>query len=166
MMRLPAMLARPMLGMAASGRPLPFISLSAARAAWMPAPWFAPIAATPSSRRRSAARAAETPGERLRACVEREHGEHGERGDTADRFDRRFELVQLEEGLDGEEVDAAAFEDGGLLGEDLAALVGVDAGLAERADRAGDEHVAARDLPRLARELDPVLLIAWSSSSR
>ena len=83
------------------------------------------------------------PGERFRARVEREHGEHRERGDGADRFDRRFELVQLEEGLDGEEVDAAALEDGRLLGEDLEALVGVDAGLAERADRAGDEHVAA-----------------------
>jgi len=55
-----------------------------------------------------------------------------------------------------EEVDAAAFEDSGLLGEDLRALGGGDAaaGLAEGPDRAGDEDVAARDLPCFARELD------------
>ena len=70
--------------------------------------------------------------------------------------DRGLELLQLEERLDGEEVDAAAFEHRGLLGEDLHALVCRDAaaGLAERPDRAGDEDVAAGDLARLAGELD------------
>ncbi len=95
-------------------------------------------------------------GERLGARVEGEHREDRERGDAADAADRSLELVQLEERLDGEEVDATALEHRSLLGEDLLALVGGDAapGLAERPDRAGDEDVAARDLPRLARELD------------
>ena len=61
MMRFPAMLASPMFGIAASGRPLPPISLSAASAAWMPAPWFAPAAATPSSESRSTASLAVRP---------------------------------------------------------------------------------------------------------
>ena len=94
------------------------------------------------------------PRERFCARVEREHCEHRQGGDAADGFDRRLELVELEESLDCEEVDAAALEDGGLLGEDLLALVGLDRLVAEGADRAGDEHVAARDLPRLASELD------------
>ncbi len=94
------------------------------------------------------------PRERFCARVERQHCEHRQGGDAADGLDRRLELVELEEGLDGEEVDAAALEDGGLLGEDLLALVGLDRLVAEGADRAGDEHVAARDLPRLACQLD------------
>ena len=94
--------------------------------------------------------------EGLGARVEGEHREDRERSDAADAADRGLELLELEERLDGEEVDAAAFEDRGLLGEDLRALGGGDAaaGLAERPDRAGDEDVAARDLPCLARELD------------
>ena len=152
MIRLPAMLARPMFGIAASGRPLP-ISLSAARAAWIPAPWLAPIAATPRAWRRSAASLPEA-GERLRACVEGEHRQDGERRDAPHRFDRGHELVELEEGLDREEVDAAALEHLGLLGEELLAFVCGNASFAERADRAGDEDVAPGDLARLAGELD------------
>jgi hypothetical protein len=94
------------------------------------------------------------PRERFCARVEREHCEYRQGGDAADGFDRRFELVELEEGLDSEEIDAPALEDGSLLCEDLLALVGLDRLVAERADRAGDEHVAARDLSRLASELD------------
>jgi hypothetical protein len=77
--------------------------------------------------------------------VEREHCEDRERGDASDAADRGFELVELEERLDGEEVDSASLEHFSLLGEDGCSVGGRDiaAGLTERADRAGDEHVAA-----------------------
>ena len=60
MMRPPDMLARPMFGIAASGNPSP-IAWSADSAECGPAPWFVPIAATPSARSRSAAAGAVTP---------------------------------------------------------------------------------------------------------
>src|SRR5439155_29429 len=94
-------------------------------------------------------------GEGLSPFVEGEHGEDRQRGDATDGFDRRFELFEVEEGLDGEEVDAAALERCGLLGEDLCSFLWWHATrLAEGADGAGDEDVAAGNLARLAGELD------------
>ena len=52
-----------------------------------------------------------------------------------------------------EEVDAASFEELGLLSEDRRAQVPPAADFPERADRPRDEHVAPRDLPRLSRDL-------------
>src|SRR5207302_6411902 len=94
-------------------------------------------------------------GQGLGAFVEGEHREDRLRRDAAHGRDRRFELFEVEERLDGEEVDAAAFERGGLLGEDLRSFLWRHAArLAERADGAGDEDVAAGDLARLAGALD------------
>ena len=93
-------------------------------------------------------------GERLGARVEGEHGQDGQGGHAAHGFDRGLELLELEERLHGEEVDAAPLEHRRLLGEDLQALLLGHATLAERPDRAGDEDVAAGDLARLAGELD------------
>ena len=94
-------------------------------------------------------------GERLGALVEGQRGDDRERGDAANRGDRGLQLVELVERLDHEQVDAATVQDRGLLGEDLGPLLGRErARVAERADRAGYEDVAARDLARLARKLD------------
>src|SRR5581483_9510266 len=60
--------------------------------------------------------------------------------------------VELEERLHHEQVDAAALEDARLLGEELGRVEPAQLDVPERADRAGDEHVAARHLPRLARD--------------
>src|SRR5439155_24161641 len=76
--------------------------------------------------------------------------------DAAGCGDRGLELVQLVERLDHEQVDAPPIEDLGLLGEDRRALLGGEAlRVAEGADRACDEDLAAGDLACLARELDP-----------
>ena len=120
----------------------------------MPAPWFAPAAATPSSASRSTASLAVEAGERLGACVECEHREDGQGGHAPNGLDRRFELLELEERLDGEEVHAASLEHRRLLGEDLDALLLRDARVTERPDRAGDEDVAAGHLAGVAGELD------------
>ena len=67
--------------------------------------------------------------------------------------DGDLERVEVEERLEHEEVDAAAFEDLRLLGIQRPVLVDVEhLELAQRPDRAGDEDVAARDLARLAGE--------------
>ena len=128
---------------------------SASSAACGPAPWFVPIAATSSRASRSAAAAASIPPASLGVVVEGEERDDRERRDAADGLDRRDELVEVEERLDHEQVDAAALEHARLLGVERAVLAGVeDLELAERADRARDQHVAARDLARLAREAD------------
>ncbi len=93
--------------------------------------------------------------ERLGVLVEREHGEDGERRDAPDRGDCALQFRQVEEGLDGEEVHAPAFENFRLLGEDLRAVLVRDRfQLAEWPDRAGDEHVPAGHFSRVAGELD------------
>ena len=94
------------------------------------------------------------PAERLRVFVEGEHGHDRQARDTLDGLDRGGQLVQVEEGLDHEEVDTAAVEERRLLAEDGPTLGLVEATeLAERADGAGDVDVAARDLPRLPCQL-------------
>src|SRR6186997_3087078 len=118
MTRPPLRLARPTFGSAASGGPpsAPIASI-AASAACRPAPWFAPIAASPSGRRRAAASAAVTP-----ASVS----------------------------APSSKVSVATV---GLLRKELGALRRRHGQVAERADRAGDEDVAARHLARLPRQL-------------
>ncbi len=142
-----------MFGSAASALPSPDISSSAASAAIRPAPWFAPIAATSMSASRFARLRRAYSRERLGAVVERHQRDDRERGDAAHRLDRVAQLVQVVERLDHEEVGAAALEDLRLVGEQLAAHAR-GRGLAERADRAGDENVAAGHLARVAGELD------------
>ena len=67
--------------------------------------------------------------------------------------DRGDELIEVEERLEHEQVDAAAFEDLGLLAEVLALLGRVESlDVADRADRAADVDVRARHLARLAGE--------------
>ena len=88
--------------------------------------------------------------ERLRVLVEREQADDGQPRHAADGSDRRDQLVELVERLDHEEVDAAAFQQRRLLGEDRLALLRRPA---ERADRAGDEDVRAGDLARVPRNL-------------
>ena len=92
--------------------------------------------------------------ERLGVLVEGELGDDRERGHGAHRFDRGDELVQLEERLDHVEVDASALQDPGLLAEDLAGVLRALAPrqVAERPDRAGDEHRLPGDIARLARK--------------
>ena len=93
--------------------------------------------------------------ERLRVLVEGEQADDRQRGARAHRPDRRDELVELVEGLDHEEVDATAFEQLCLLGEDGVAVLGR---AAEGPDRAGDEHVGAGHLACVARDLDGSLV--------
>ena len=107
------------------------------------------------SRRRRARRAAaprlgaDAAGD-LAVVVEGEQRDDRERRDAAHRLDRDDELVEVEERLDHEQVDAATLEDPRLLRVEGAVLGGVeDLELAERADRARDEDVAAGDLARL-----------------
>jgi hypothetical protein len=97
------------------------------------------------------------PAERLRVLVEGEHGHDREARDALDGLDRGGQLVQVEEGLDHEEVDAAAVEELRLLGEEGTAL-GLVESFSERADRAGDIDVVARDLTRLPGQLDACLV--------
>ena len=98
---------------------------------------------------------ADTSGD-LGLVVEGEQRDDRQRRDRACRLDRDHELVEVEERLDHEEVDAAAFEHARLLGVERSVLGRVEhLELAERADRAGDEDVSAGDLPRLARQAHP-----------
>jgi hypothetical protein len=91
----------------------------------------------------------------LGLVVEREQRDDRERRDLAHRLDGDDELLEVEEGLDHEQVDAASLEHACLLGIERAVLGGVEhLELAERADRARDEDVAARDLACLPRDPD------------
>jgi len=82
--------------------------------------------------------------EGLGVLVEGEHGDDRQARDALHRLDRRLQLVEVEEGLDHEEVDAAPVQERRLLGEDRAPLVRVElAELAERANRAGYVDVAS-----------------------
>ncbi len=91
--------------------------------------------------------------ERLRVLVERQQRHDRQGRDRANRVDRGEQLVEVVEGLEHEEVDAAALEQLGLLGEQRTPVLFVVAEVAEGADRAADIDVAAGDLARLAREL-------------
>src|SRR5262249_20272525 len=64
------------------------------------------------------------------------------------------ELVEVVEGLEYEDVCAAAFEDRRLFGEEAGTTLRSELDVAERADRASDEHVPAGYFARLAREPD------------
>ena len=103
--------------------------------------------------------------ERLAVGVEGHQRDDRQRRDAADGLDRGDELVEVEERLEHQQVDAAALEDLRLLAEELALLGGVEPlDVADRADRAGDVDVRARHLPRLAREahrrrVDPLELV-------
>ena len=143
-----------MFGSAASGLPSAFISSSAASAASSPAPWFAPTAATSSAASRSAASRAPTPASVSARSSNVSSATIGRLDTLPHGLDRVDQLLEVVERLDHEQVGAAAFEHGGLLGEDLAADPGRRL-LAQRPDRAGDEDVPTRDLARVARELHP-----------
>ena len=142
-----------MFGSAASGMPASRMPRSARSATVGPAPWFVPIAATPSPARRRAAVLGTDPSRDLGLVVEGEERHDRERRDRAHRLDRDDELVEVEERLDHEQVDAPTFEHAGLCRVERAVLGRVEhLELAERPDRAGDEHVSAGDLPCLARK--------------
>ena len=97
--------------------------------------------------------------------VEGHQRDDGEGGDSANRLDRGDELLEVEERLEHQQVDAASLQHLRLLAERLTLLGHVEAlHLAARPDRAGDEDVRSRDLPRLAREphsarIDPLEVV-------
>ncbi len=92
---------------------------------------------------------------RLGLVVEREQRHDRQRRRSADGLDRGDELVEVEERLDHEQVDAAALEHPRLLGVQRPVLARVEhLELAERPDRAGDQHVTAGDIARLACQAD------------
>ena len=103
--------------------------------------------------------------ERLAVGVEGHQRDDWERRHAAHGLDRGDELVEIEERLEHEQVDAAALEDLRLLAEALALLGGVEPlDVADRADRARDVDVRARHLSGLAREahrrrVDPLELV-------
>ena len=87
----------------------------------------------------------------LSLVVEGEEGDDRQRRDGAHGLHGDDELVQVEEGLDHEKVDPASLEHARLRGVQRAVLGEVEhLELAERADRARDEDVAAGDLSRVA----------------
>ncbi len=91
----------------------------------------------------------------LGLVVECEQRHDRERRDGPHRLDRRDELVEIEERLDHEQIDTASLEHARLLRVQRPVLVRIeDLELAERADRAGDPHVAAGHLARLPRQAD------------
>ena len=152
-MRCPDMLARPTFGSAASGRPAAPISASAPSAAAGPAPWFAPKAATSSAPSRAAAARAETPASVCRSLSKVMSATIGSAETERIAAIARLEVDEVVERLDHEEVDAAPLEDLRLLGIERRRLAPLELGVAERADRAGDEDVAPRHLACLAGEL-------------
>ncbi len=97
--------------------------------------------------------------EGLGVLVEGQQRDDRQARDALHGLDRRSQLVEVEEGLDHEQVDPATLEQGGLLGEDRPTLIRREAAeLSERPDRAGDIDVPAGDLTRLAGELDAGLV--------
>ncbi len=91
----------------------------------------------------------------LRLVVERQEGDDRERRGAPYRLDSDDELLEVEERLDHEQVDAASLEDLCLGGVERAVLGRVEhLELAERSDRPRDEDVAAGHLARLAGEAD------------
>ena len=97
--------------------------------------------------------------EGLRVLVEGQHRDDRQAGNALDGLDRGRQLVELEERLDHEEVDASPVQQSRLLGEVIAPFGRIDvAQFTERADRARDVDVAPGDLARLARQLDAGLV--------
>ena len=98
-------------------------------------------------------------GQGLGVLVEGQLGNDRERRDVLHRPDRSLELVKVVERLHEEEVDPAPLEEPRLLVEDGKGVLGVGRVLevAERPDRAPDQHGGTGDLARLARELDAPL---------
>ena len=91
----------------------------------------------------------------LGLVVEGEQRDDREGRDGAHGLDRDDELVEVEERLDHEQIDAAALEHRRLLRIERPVLGRIeDLELTERPDRACDEHVLSGDLARLAREAD------------
>ena len=91
---------------------------------------------------------------------ERHLGEDRQVGEGADRLHRQPHLGEVREGLDHERVDAALQQPLRLLVERGARVLRLDAAdrgqvLAERADRAQHQHVAAHALAHVARQLGP-----------
>ena len=122
-------------------------------AACSPTPWFAPIAATSRLGEGGRRLLRGHPAQRLGVLVEGHDGDDGEGRDVANRLHRGDELVELVEGLDHEQVDAAALEQPRLFREHRAALFHPAVDLSEGADRAGDEDVSAGDLARVTGDL-------------
>ena len=132
------------------------ISFSAVSAACTPAPWLAPTAARPASASASTAFRAETPPSVSPCSSKVSIATTGSDEMLRTAASAVQQLLELEERLDEEQVDATGLERGRLLREDLVALVLRELPVvAERADRAADVDVAAGDLARLARELRP-----------
>ena len=90
---------------------------------------------------------------RLCALVERHERNDRQARDAARRLDCVDGFLQVVERLDHEDVDPAAVENGGLLGEKLAAH-SRGRRLPKGPDRTADEDVATRHLPGVAGELD------------
>ena len=88
--------------------------------------------------------------QRLGVLVERQQADDRKRRDPPYGRDRDKQLVEVVEGLDHEEVDAAALEQPRLLGEHRLAILDR---AAQRPDRARDEHLGAGHLPRVACDL-------------
>ena len=93
-------------------------------------------------------------GERFRVLVEGQQRNDRQARHAPHRLDRVNELLEVVERLRHEEVGSAPLEHTGLLREELPADPR-GRGLADRAHRPGDEHIAACDLACLAGELDP-----------
>ena len=89
----------------------------------------------------------------LGVVVERQERDDRERRDAADGLDGDDQLLEVEERLDHEQIDATSLEDACLRRVQGAVLGGVEhLELAERADRARDEDVAPGDLTGLPGE--------------
>jgi len=92
------------------------------------------------------------PAERLAVLVEGQERDDRQARDALDGLDRGHELGEVVERLDHEQVCAAPFEDPRLLGEQLGEIGPAQLGVADRPDRAGDEHVLAGHLARFSRQ--------------
>ena len=144
-----------MFGSAASGRPAPRISRERRERGGRAGAVVCPDRGDVELARGAAAASAADPAGDLGVVVEGEQRDDRERRDAAHGLDRDDELVEVEERLDHEQVDAAALEHRRLLRIERPVLGRIeDLELAERPDRAGDEHVLSGDLARLAREPD------------
>ena len=98
------------------------ISASAFSAAAGPALWFAPIAATLERGEPLGGGARRHAAERLTVGVEGHQRDDRQLRDRAHRLDRGDELVEVVERLEHEQVDAAAFQHLGLLGDERRCL--------------------------------------------
>ena len=147
--------AGPALGCTQSGRPAPRMRSAMASASCGPSPQLTPMASAPQSRSVVATCSGVDPSATVSLGVEGHRGDDRQAGRRAPgRFDGDPDLLEVAEGLEHEEIDAALGERRGLLGEGRGHLVelgpGRDAGdQAGRADRAGHPRVLAG---RLARE--------------